>query len=145
MTANDEVTNAPVSFVRFVALALGVQGLLWLVGYLPTRRLGGEEAIPAMLLGGTCALAASLLGALPLFLGRGRPPAEKVGTVLGSIALRLLVVVALALAAVLGGLAAKVPLLVWVAVSHGGLLVVDTLYARAEMRRPQRVWLLEKR
>ncbi len=59
---------------------------------------------------------------------------------IGSIALRLTTVVALAAVTVLTGLFAIKPLLVWVAISHTGLLVADTVFARAMVRaRPDAI------
>lgn len=119
---------------KFLALAVGVVVVLWAVGFLPTRRLAGEGGFPAMLVGGMLAFAASAVGTLPLVFKRGRPPVDKVGAVLGSIALRLGVVLVLSVAAVLSGLLDTKPFLAWVIVSHLGLLVADTLFARAELR-----------
>ena len=44
----------------------------------------------------------------------------------------------LAVAAVLTGFLAKTPFLAWVVLSHLGLLVADTLFARAEIRADDR-------
>jgi len=135
MTTNGEVRSASrgLTFPRYLALALGILVVLWALGTPATRRLGGEAALPAMLIAGASAFAASLVGTLPLYLKRGAAQVDKVPAVLASTALRLLVVVVLAAAAALSGLVAKKPLLIWVAVSHAGLLVADTLFARSEM------------
>ena len=87
-----------------------------------------------MLVGCAVSLVASVAGTMPLLWSRSRTPVEAMPVLMGSIALRLTVVIALAAAVVfLGSLAVK-PFLVWVAVSHVGLLVADTLYARGEVR-----------
>ena len=75
-------------YSRFVVLAIAIVGGLWLLGYLPTRRFAGDAAALAMLVGGALALIASLTGTLPLVWARGRPPAEKISAIMGSIALR---------------------------------------------------------
>ena len=123
-------------FGRFVALAFGMLLALWVVGYLPTVRLAGEAGIPAMLVGGGISLVASLVGVVPLSLSRGREPAARIPAVMGSMALRIAVAVILALALALARVWPVEPLLVWVAIAHGGLLVADTRYAMAFMRAP---------
>jgi len=135
MITNGEVRSASrgMTFPRFLALALGILVVLWALGFPATRRLGGEAALPAMFVAGSSAFVASLVGTLPLLLKRGTAQVDKVPAVLASMALRLLVVVVLATAAALSGLVARKPLWIWVAVSHAGLLVADTLFARSEM------------
>lgn len=124
----------PLSLPRFAALAFGILALLWAVGGYPTWRLGGSAALPAMMVGGLLAYVASLVGVVPLLVKRGRAPVEKIPAALGAMALRVAVVVVLAVAVVLLSGLDKNPLLLWVAISHFGLLVADTLFARAEMR-----------
>jgi len=137
MTGNDEATarfSPRMPYPGFVALALGIVVVLGVVGYLPTRRFVGDAAVPVMLAGGAVALIASLVGTVPLLAARGRPPVDKISAVMGSIALRLAVVAVLATAAVLSGLLDTKAFLAWVVVSHLGLLVADTFFARAEIR-----------
>jgi hypothetical protein len=128
-------TAASMSVGRYLALVAATAAALVLVGYLPTVRLGGEGAVPAMLAGCAVSLVASLLGSAPLLLIRGRTPADGVNAVLGSIVVRLATVVMLAVAVALGGLFANMPFLLWVAISHAALLVVDTLHALGRLRR----------
>lgn len=137
MTGNDEVTarSSPrMPYPGFVALAVGIVVALGVVGYLPTRRFVGDAAVPGMLAGAAVALIASLVGTAPLLAVRGRPPVDKVAAVMGSIALRLAIVAVLATAVVASGLLDTKAFLAWVIVSHLGLLVADTLFARAEIR-----------
>ena len=78
-----------------------------------------------------------------MLMTRGRAPVERVSAVLGSIALRLAVVMVLLVAvALIGGILGsgldREPLFIWTALSHCGLLVADTLFARADMRASER-------
>ena len=86
-----------------------------------------------MVAGCVVSLVGSVAGTLPLLLSRGRSQIEAVPVVLGSIALRLTVVVLLAAAVALLSPVAIEPFLIWVGISHVSLLVVDTLYARSEV------------
>jgi hypothetical protein len=141
MTGSGEVTarSSPrMPFAGFVALAAGIVVALCLVGYLPTRRFVGDAAVGVVLAGGAVALVASLAGTVPLLAVRGRPPVGKVAAAMGSIAVRLAVVAVLATAVALSGLVDTKAFLTWVVVSHLGLLVADTLFARAEMRADDR-------
>ena len=123
------------TFQRFALLAAGIVAALWVLGYLPTRRYG-EAAVVAMFVAGLLSLVASLVGTLPFVLMRGRPAVDKVSAALGAIALRLAVVLTLAMAVILSGLVAKKALLIWVVVSHFGLLIADTIFALAEFKEP---------
>ena len=87
-----------------------------------------------MLIGGIVGLVASLVGTLPLVLAKDRGPQHKVTAVMGATAARVGIAIVLALALGLSGIWAIEPLLIWVAVSHLGLLVVDTAYAKSHLR-----------
>lgn len=119
-------------YLRFLAWVAGVALLIALVGALPTRRLGGEEAIPAMIAGcAVCALA-SAAGGIAVGLARqGRKatdPAGRLNAMLLSMGLRLAVVVGLGAAALASGFERK-PLLLWIGISYLALLAVDVRYA----------------
>jgi hypothetical protein len=115
-------------YLRFLAWVVAVTAALALVGWVPTRRLGGEDAVPAMLAGCAVGILASALGGVPIALVRGGP-AERMQALLLSMAIRLGAVVILAVAAVLSGWFLRAPLLLWVAISYVVQLVVDTRYA----------------
>ena len=121
-------------YLGFLKLAAAILIGLLALGYLPTVRSAGEEGVAAMIAGSGVSLAASVAGTLPLLLSRASTPVEIMPAVMGSIALRLVAVLALAAAVVWSGTLATRPLLVWVALSHAGLLVADTLYARGRVR-----------
>ena len=112
---------------------LSVTAAVLLIGYLPTRSLGGREAVKAMFAGCSVSLVASVLGGLPIALA---PEGGKSGlqAILASTALRFLVVLVLALAAALSGAFEPVPLLTWMGLSYVACLVVDTRFAVAAAR-----------
>lgn len=122
------------SFARFAFFAVGTLVILWGIGYLPTVNLAGEAGVPAMLVGGAVALVASLVGAMPVILSRGREPQYMVTAAMGATATRVGVAIVLALALALSRIWAVEPLLLWVAISHAGLLVVDTAFAKSHMK-----------
>lgn len=135
------MTNArspAAEYLRFLAWVVGAAVLIALVGALPTRRLGGDEAIPAMIAGCAIGILASAAGGIPIARGRrtarspdgtAADPAEKLKVMMLSMALRLTVVVALGAAASLSGEFERVPLLLWIALGYVTLLAVDTWYA----------------
>ncbi|MCP4660900.1 MAG: hypothetical protein GY856_36325 [bacterium] len=128
-------------YLGFLVLALGILALLLVAGYGPTLRLGGEKAVLSMLVACGITLIGSLAGAVPVFLARRLALPEAMPAVMGSIALRLALVLAGGLAVALAGVVARVPLLVWLVISHTGLLVADTLFTRSVLglgRRPGR-------
>ena len=117
-------------YLRFLAWVAGAAVLIALVGALPTRRLGGEEAIPAMLAGCAIGALASAAGGIPVALRRGAAdPAARLAAMLTSMMLRLAVVIALGAVAVLSDGLERTPLLLWIAISYVALLGVDVRYA----------------
>lgn len=115
-------------YLRFVAWVVAVAAALILLGYLPTRRLGGEDAVPALLAGCAIGALASVLGGLPTALIRGSTPAALVTRLGASSAIRLAAVVILGAVAFLSGWFPMVPLLLWIAISYAALLGVDVWY-----------------
>lgn len=114
-------------YLRFCAVAAGMTVLILAIGFEPTRRLVGEGGPAAMIAGGLIGLLGSLSGGLAVALHRGAGPAPAL-TALKVMGLRLVVVVALVVVALGLKAFAPGPLLVWVALSHVALLVVDTRY-----------------
>ena len=126
---------------RYLGLLKALAGILvvlLVVGYLPTARLAGEQGVVAMVAGCGVSLMGSVAGTVPFLLSRNWTPVESMPVLLGSMALRIVVVVALAAAAALTFELAIKPFLIWVAISHAGLLVADTSYARAQVRSAER-------
>lgn len=117
------------SYGRFLAWAAVVAVAAGAIGSWPTRRLAGEDGLPALIAGCLIGFLSSALGGLPIALMRDRTPAGRVVAVMGSMGVRLLAVVVLGAAAVLSGWFARVPLLLWIAGSYAALLGVDAWYA----------------
>lgn len=135
----DTGSSAPAAAAipRLLVQGAGILGLLLVLGYLPTVRLAGDGALAAMLAGCGVSVLASLAGAVPIWRATrragGRPPQELLPAVLGSIVLRFAAALVLAVAVVLSGWFATEPMLVWLAISYLGLLVVDVRFARAHL------------
>ena len=116
-------------YVRFLALALTITAGLGLLGYAPTVRLGGPEAVRAMFAGCAASVLATLVGSIPLVRLRRDVIHSAVPAALLAMGLRFIVVLALGVAAALSGWFAPPPLLIWLAVSYLALLGADTWYA----------------
>lgn len=109
-----------------MATAAAVSVALGLAGWLPTRRLAGPAALPALIAGCSTGFVATVLGAVPVVLGRGK--AQPMVLALGAMGVRLGVVAFLGL-----GLALAVPmpsraLLIWIALSYLALLPLETRF-----------------
>ena len=116
-------------YLRFLAWAAVVAVAVGAIGFWPTRRLAGEDGVPALIAGCLIGFLSSALGGLPIVLIRDRAPASRVVASMGAMGVRLLALAVLGAAAVLSGWFARVPLLLWIAVSYAALLGVDAWYA----------------
>jgi len=117
-------------YLRFVVWATAVAVLLAALCWLPARRLGGEEAVPAVLAGCALSLLSSLGGGVAVARSRrAATPAARVPAMLAAMGLRFVILLALGAAAALSGRFVTTPLLLGVAISYLALLVVDTWYA----------------
>lgn len=115
---------------RFTIALVGVAALLALIGRLPTSRLGGSSGVEAMWMALAIDVVASSLAGLPITFARVHPRKEQLISVsLGSMALRMALVVLLALAFVLAGKVHEKAFLLWVAIGYLVLLPIDTHYA----------------
>ena len=117
-------------YLRFAVWVVVMAAAVVVVGYVPTRRLAGADGVDAMLAGCVIGVIASLAGGIPVLSGAafGGGPAARLQATLLALAVRLGVVLALGLAAALSGWFERAPLLIWIAVSHLALLVVDTRF-----------------
>ena len=115
-------------FLYFAGIVLAVSLGLCLIGYWPTRRLGGDAALWAMPFAVAVTAVGSIVGGLPVLLARSSGDV-KPHIVLVSMLVRLFVVVALAALVLLSASFALTPFLLWLAVGYIALLVVDTGYA----------------
>lgn len=129
MTDPAKPATAANGYLRFLAWAAAVTVAVGAIGWWPTRRLAGDDGIPALVVGCLIGLLSSALGGLPVALIRDRSPASQVVASMGGMGVRLLAVAVLGAVAVLSGWFARVPLLLWIAVSYAALLGVDAWYA----------------
>ena len=122
------------SYLRFVLLMVAVVAGLLLIGWVPTRNLGGSEATNGMLLGCGLSLVAAVVGGLPQVAFGPRAPRDQGIAALLSLAIRMGLTLMGALAAVLSGLVAPKAFLLWVGISYMILLIVDVLFVLARTR-----------
>ncbi|MEA2693604.1 MAG: hypothetical protein QOJ16_2991 [Acidobacteriota bacterium] len=122
------------AYLRFLAWTVALAVAIALLGYLPTKRWGGEGAIRAMLAGCGVGVVASALGGVPVLLWSGAGGATGV---LAAMAVRFAAALALALAGALSGMFERGPFLLWVAISYMALLTVDTRYALGSLGSPK--------
>ena len=116
-------------YLRFLGLAVLVVAALLGIGFFPTRRLGGNEALPAMLVGCLTGLASASVAAWLLVGADTTAPTARIENAFRAMAVRLVVVAVLGLAAVLSGTLAQAPLLFWVATSYVALLPLEVRLA----------------
>jgi hypothetical protein len=119
-------------YLRFLAWGLAAMVVVALLGFVPTRRLGGEGAVRSMTAGCLVGWLASALGGIPVLLGRKAAETTAAGrlqAMLASMGLRFGVVLALGAAAAFSGWFDLKPLLLWIGLSYLALLAVDTWYA----------------
>lgn len=116
-------------YARFLGLAVAIVLGLFAVGWLPTRRLAGADAVAAMAAGcGISLLSAALAGWLLVVVGAETPEARMQRGFLAMV-VRLVVVVVLGLAAALSGELARQPLLFWIGTSYVALLPLEVKLA----------------
>jgi hypothetical protein len=112
-----------------VVAALLVVAVLAALGYLPTRRLGGDSAVAAMLAGCGIGWIAGALGAWPLLRNPAATPTERLQGLLLAMGLRALTALGLGLVAALSGLFEVRALLLWIALSYAALLALEVRFA----------------
>src|SRR4051812_7881354 len=110
-------------YLRFLAWVVAVTAVVAALGYLPTRRLGGDAALPTLFVGCVIGVLASALGGVPIALSQGKPPAERLSSVLFAMLLRLAAAVALGSVAALSGRFPLNVLLLWITISYVTLLI----------------------
>jgi len=97
------------------------------LGWLPTRRLGGESGLAAMAAGVAVSWLGAALGALPVLAAVARGGSDRPVAVVGqAMALRAGATVAGALVAILGGELPRTALAVWIGLAYAALLAVET-------------------
>ena len=120
-----------VRYARFLILALLVVLGLAAVGFVPTRRLAGEEAPAAMMAGCLISLVAAAVAAWLLVVMGVNTPTARIQRAFLAMVVRLAVVVVLGIAVVLGGELARMPLLFWLATTYVVLLPLEVRLAIA--------------
>ena len=120
------------SYARFLVLVMGAALLLVGLGYLPTRRLAGREAIPAMAVGCAISVVAAALDGWLIVATPAATPEARMQRAFLAMTVRLAIVVVLALAAVLSGVLARMPLLFWIAATYVVLLPLEVKLAIRE-------------
>ncbi|HET9209490.1 MAG TPA: hypothetical protein VFR03_03795 [Thermoanaerobaculia bacterium] len=116
-------------YLRFLVWAVAIGVAAALLGYVPTRRLGGDGALPAMAAGIAIAAIASAVGAVPILLARrsGAAPSPVQGLL--STAVRLAALIVLGVSVALSGVFAARPLIVWIALGYAAQIALDVRYA----------------
>lgn len=135
MPTEDALRTAPEAtlleeYRRFAFSALGIVTLLAVAGWWPTLRWGGPTGPAAMAAGCGAGLVAAAVGTVPIALAKGRKGADTVPAVMGSIAARMMTAVLLGVLAAATGELDTTPLILWLVISHAGLLVADIQFAR---------------
>lgn len=116
-------------YARFLGLAVAIVAGLGAVGWLPTRRLAGPDALSAMAAGcGISLLSAALAGGLLVAVPADTPEARLQRGFMAMV-VRLAVVVVLGLAAALSGELARQPLLFWIGTAYVALLPLEVRLA----------------
>jgi len=133
-------------YLRFAVLALAVTAVLAALGWIPTLRRAGPEALPALLAGCAVSLAAALVGGLVLKqadpgrrlrdgVASGPEAAQAMTAGLQAMGVRLLVLLALGVAVGFAELVPLKPFLTWMVISYLALLPIETRFALIDVER----------
>jgi hypothetical protein len=116
-------------YLRFLVWAVAIGVAAALLGYQPTRRLGGDGALPAMIAGIGIGVIASAVGAVPTLLARrsGATPSPVQGLL--STGIRLAALVVLGVSVGLSGELETRPLIVWIGLGYAAQLALDVWYS----------------
>jgi hypothetical protein len=116
-------------YARFLSLSVAIVFGLCALGWLPTRRLAGTEAVPAMLAGCAISLLSAALAGWLLIVVNVDTPEARMQRGFMAMVVRLVVVVALGTAAALSGELARQPLLFWIGTAYVALLPLEVKLA----------------
>ena len=119
-------------YFRFLGFELVIIAVLVAIGYVATARLAGETGPPAMMAGCAIGLISAALAGVLLVVAPGDTPNARMQRAFMAMVARLSVVVAFGAAAVFSGLFARMPLLLWLAVTYVALLPLEVKLAVAE-------------
>lgn len=123
------------SYVRFVALAAVSAVVIIALGYLPTVRLAGRDAVSAMLAGCGASWLASCVGAIPVARAQAQRSTQTGLAIMASTTLRFLTVLFAVVVLILSGWQNPKVLALWVGISYLLMLAVDTVFAVNIMKR----------
>ena len=116
-------------YARFLGVALAIVVALGAVGFLPTRRMAGPDAVAAMMAGCAISLVSAGLAGLLLIAAAGDTPDARMKRSFLAMVVRLAVVVVLGIAAAQSGVFARQPLLFWIATAYVALLPLEVRLA----------------
>jgi hypothetical protein len=116
-------------YVRFLSLAVAIVAGLCVVGWVPTRRLAGAEAVAAMFGGCAIGLVSAALAGWLLIVVDAKTPEARMQRSFLAMTVRLAVIVVLGIAAVFSGEFSRQPLLFWTAVAYVALLPLEVRLA----------------
>lgn len=121
-------------YLRLATLLLVTGGALVLLGWLPTRRLGGTAGLHSMLAGCGVSFLASMIGALPVIRSEEGYSAQTITIFMGSMLLRLAAAALFTFVAAIQGIFDLQALVLWVGISYLAFLPVD-LYISLRAKR----------
>ena len=116
-------------YTRFLGMAVAVIAALCVVGIVPTRRLAGDEGLQGMFAGCAIGFISAASAGLMLVTVTGDSPEAKLKRSFLAMVARLAAVVVLGVAAVLTGMFAISPLLLWIAITYMALLPLEVRLA----------------
>jgi hypothetical protein len=116
-------------YARFLGWAAATVVALLLLGYLPTRRLGGERALVAMAVGCGIGWLSAALGGWPLLRAARRTPNERLQGMLLAMGVRAVVAMGLAALAIAASDLDRRSLLLWLAIAYGALLALEVRFS----------------
>ena len=127
------MTPARKSFIRlyfrYVLAASSSTLIIVILGYVPTVRIAGSDAVAAMLAGCGASWLASCLAVAPLAAVRVQEQRQVAPAVLLSTGIRFIAVLVLVVPLTLSGWFEQTVLVVWVGISYLLLLLIDTAFA----------------
>jgi hypothetical protein len=122
-------TSRSSRYARFLTVAVAIVVGLCAIGWLPTRRLAGADAVAAMVVGCAISLISAALAGWLLIVVGGETPEARMQRGFLAMVVRLAVVVVLGMAAALSGELARQPLLFWIGTAYVALLPLEVKLA----------------
>lgn len=116
-------------YARFLGMAVLVIAVLCAIGLVPTRRFAGDEGVSGMFAGCAIGFISAAFAGLLLVTVAGDSPEAKLKRSFLAMMARLAAVVVLGAAAVLSGMFAISPLLLWMAIAYMALLPLEVRLA----------------